>query len=143
MIAFPESHRDLLDAQVGTLATIRADGYPHATQVWFLYADGELKLSLNASRRKARHLLERPQCSLVIPDPANADRYVEIRGRARVEPDDGYAFATRLAAKYGDVDLRMFDGPDGSRVVVTIEPVNVYAVDVSAMLAQDAPPLRY
>jgi len=90
-----------------------------------------------------RHLRERPQCSLVIPDPANADRYVEIRGRARVEPDDGYAFATRLAAKYGGIDLRMFDGPDARRVVVTIEPVNVYAVDVSAMLEQDAPPLSY
>ena len=75
------------------------------------------------------------------PDPANADRYVEIRGRARVEPDDDYAFAKRLAAKYGGVDPRSFDGPGGRRVVVTLEPVNVYAVDVSAMLAQDAPAL--
>ncbi|MGH2856569.1 MAG: PPOX class F420-dependent oxidoreductase, partial [Solirubrobacteraceae bacterium] len=58
---------------------------------------------------------------------ANPYRYLEVRGRARVEPDDDYAFARRLGAKY-DADLSVHDGAGESRVAVTIEPANVYAV---------------
>jgi hypothetical protein len=57
-------------------------------------------------------------------------RYLEVRGNARVEPDDDYAFAGKLGAKYGGADLREHDQPGESRVVVTIEPANVYAVDM-------------
>ncbi len=47
-------------------------------------------------------------------------------------PMTEYAFADRLAAKYGGADLRAMDGPDGRRVVVTVDPVRVNAVDLSA-----------
>jgi hypothetical protein len=40
--------------------------------------------------------------------------------------------ADRLGAKYGGVDLRAMDGPDGRRVVVTVKPVRINAVDLSA-----------
>lgn len=127
MTTFPESHRDLLGAEFATLATVGADGIPQLTEIWFLHADGELRLSLNTSRLKTRNLRRRPECSLLILDIANPYRYLEVRGRARVEPDDDYAFARRLGTKY-DADLSVHDGPGESRVVVTIEPANVYAV---------------
>jgi PPOX class probable F420-dependent enzyme len=130
MTDFPTSHRDLLDGQVATLATIGRDGFPQVTEVWFLHEDGELKLSLNTARLKTRILRRRPQCSLLILDMANPYRYLEVRGNARIEPDDDYVFARRLGAKY-DADLKVHDQPGESRVVVTIEPVNVYAVDMS------------
>ena len=63
-------------------------------------------------------------------DPAVAQRYLEVRGTAVVEPDDDYAFARRVGAKYGGADLSEHDGPGVSRVIVTIVPSNVYAVDV-------------
>jgi PPOX class probable F420-dependent enzyme len=130
MINFPDSHRDLLDGQVATLATIGGNGLPQLTEVWFLHEDGELKLSLNDSRLKTRNLQKRPQCSLLLLDLQNPYRYLEVRGSAKVEPDDHYAFAGKLGAKY-DADLRVHDNPGDSRVVVTIEPANVYAVDMS------------
>ena len=83
MTTFPDSHRDLLDGQVASLATIRADGFPHVTEVWFLYEDGDLRLSLNDSRLKSRHLQARPQCALLLLDLANPYRYLEVRARAR------------------------------------------------------------
>jgi PPOX class probable F420-dependent enzyme len=128
---FPDSHRDLLDAQFATLATLGEDGGPELTEVWFLFEDGEVKISLNESRRKTKNLAARPRCSLFILDLANPFRYLDIRGTARIEPDDDYAFADRVGAKY-DADLREHDGPNDRRVVVTIEPTNVYAVDMSA-----------
>ena len=129
---FPDSHRDLLDAKFATLATIGKDGGPQLTEVWFLFEDGKVKLSLNDARLKTKNLVARPQCSLFILDLQNPFRYVDVRGRARVEPDDDYAFAERVGAKYGGVDLREHDGPGEKRVVVTIEPTNVFAVDMSA-----------
>jgi PPOX class probable F420-dependent enzyme len=129
MTDFPESHRYLLDAQVATLATVGARGLPQLTEVWFLHDEGELKLSLNTARLKTRNLLQRPQCSLLILDLENPYRYLEVRGNARIEPDDDYAFARQVGAKY-DADLSVHDGPGESRVVVTIEPANVYAVDM-------------
>jgi PPOX class probable F420-dependent enzyme len=131
MTNFPDSHRDLLDAQVATLATIGGNGFPQLTEIWFLHDDGELKTSLNSSRLKTRNLQKRPQCSLFLLDLQNPYRYLEVRGNAKIEPDDDYAFARKLSAKYGGADLSEHDNPGESRLVVTIEPANVYAVDMS------------
>jgi PPOX class probable F420-dependent enzyme len=131
MTAFPDSHRDLLDGQFATLSTLGRDGAPRLTEVWFLHDDGELKLSLNTARQKTKDLRRRPNCSLFLLDLANPYRYVDVRGRARLEPDDDRAFAGRVGEKYG-TDLSAHDRPGESRVVVTIEPVQVYAVDMGA-----------
>jgi PPOX class probable F420-dependent enzyme len=131
MTSFPESHQDLLDAEFASLATIGADGFPQLTEIWFLFDDGDLKLSLNTSRLKTRNLRKRPQCSLMVLDVRNPYRYLEVRAHARIEPDDDYAFARKLGAKY-NADLKVHDQPGDGRVVVTLEPANVYAVDMSA-----------
>jgi hypothetical protein len=55
---------------------------------------------------------------------------MEVRGNATIEPDDDYAFARKLGEKY-DADLSEYDRPGETRVVVTIEPVNVRAVDMT------------
>ena len=127
MTTFPESHRDLLDGQVASLATIDRDGFPQLTEVWFLLDGGELKLSLNTARSKTTNLNERPQCSLLLLDLENPYRYLEVRGRCRIEPDDDYEFARKVGAKYG-ADLKVHDRPGESRVVVTIEPVKIHPV---------------
>lgn len=130
MTDFPDSHRDLLDAQFASLATVNSDGFPQVTEVWFLYEDGALKTSLNSSRVKTRNLMKRPQCSLFLLDLQNPYRYLEVRGNARIEPDDDYTFARKVGEKY-DTDLSVHDRQGETRVVVTIEPVNVRAVDMS------------
>ena len=130
MTTFPESHSDLLDAQVATLATIGSDGLPQLTEIWFLHDEGELKTSLNTSRLKTRNLQRRPECALLILDLANPYRYLSVRGRAEVAPDDDYTFAAKLGAKYS-ADVSDHDGPGESRVVVTIVPAKVYAADMS------------
>lgn len=130
MTTFPESHRDLLDGQVATLATIGGDGFPQMTELWFLHDDGELKLSLNTARLKTRNLMKRPECSLMLLDLENPYRYLVVRGHADIEADDDYAFAEKLGAKYS-ADVKEHDRPEDKRVVVTIEPTSVYPVDMS------------
>jgi PPOX class probable F420-dependent enzyme len=130
MTRFPDSHSDLLDAEVASLATLGGNGFPQVTEVWFIHEDGELKLSLNGSRLKTRNLMKRPQCSLLLLDLQNPYRYLEVRGNAKLEPDDDYAFARKVGAKYGDADLKAHDRPGETRFVVTIEPTNVYPVNM-------------
>ncbi len=138
MTDFPESHRDLLDAPFATLATIDDDGLPQLTELWFLYDEGALRLSLNTSRVKARNLERRPECSLLVLDLQNPFRYLEIRGRARIEPDEDGAFARKVGAKY-DADLAGYDAPGEQRVVVTIEPMKIYAVTAGRAGAHPRP----
>jgi PPOX class probable F420-dependent enzyme len=128
MPEIPESHRDLLDAQVATLATIGPDGRPQLSGVWFLAEDGTVKISLNTSRQKTRNLERRAAATVFILDLANPYRYLEIRGDAEVTSDDDYSFADKVGAKYGGTDLHSRDQPGESRVVVTIRPVRINAV---------------
>lgn len=127
----PESHRDLLEAPVAVLATIGDDGFPQVTAVWFLYADGELKLSLNETRQKTKNLLSRPECTLLVLDTSNPARYLEIRARAQLILDESHALRDAVGHKYG-VDLSAFDPPGQRRYAVTLEPARVRAIDMSA-----------
>ncbi len=122
MPEIPESHRDLLNADIAVLATLGKNGFPQATAVWFLFDEGAIRLSLNTSRQKVKNLQARPECSLLIVDPSAPDRTLEVRARAAIEPDPNYAFADRVAKKYG-ADLRAMDRPGQSRVAVTLQPV--------------------
>ena len=131
MTDFPASHQYLLDAQVATLGTLGADGYPQLTEVWFLHDDGELKVSLNDSRLKTKNLAARPQCTLLILDLENPYRYLSVKGNARLDPDPDYAFADKVGAKYGGANLREHDQPGEGRVILTIEPVRVWPVDMT------------
>jgi len=126
MTTIPPSHQDLLQAEVAILATLGPDGYPQVTAVWFLLDDdGTISLSLNTSRQKVKNLQDNPECTFFILDTANPYRTLEIRARAVITPDADYAFAQKLGAKYGGVDLRDNDRPGETRVVVSLQPVKV------------------
>jgi PPOX class probable F420-dependent enzyme len=131
MPAIPASHRDLLDGQFATLATVGPDGRPQLSEVWFLAEDDVIGLSLNTTRQKTKNLLANPAANLFLLDLASPYRYLEIRGDAEISADDDYSFADRLGAKY-DANLRDRDLPGQSRVKVIIRPVRVNAVDMRA-----------
>jgi PPOX class probable F420-dependent enzyme len=130
MPTIPDSHADLTNLPVATIATVGPDGRPQVSAVWFLFEDGQLKVSLNTTRQKTRNLEQNPAVTLFLLDPGGM-RYLEVRGDAVIQPDDDYEFADRVGAKYGGADLRQMDGPGEHRVVVTIDPVRVNAVDMS------------
>ena len=129
MPEIPASHRDLLNSQFATLATVGPDGRPQLSEVWFLAENDTIAVSLNTSRQKTRNLRANPAVNLFLLDLAVPYRYLELRGDAEVVPDDGYSFADKVGAKY-DADLRVHDQPGHSRIKVTIRPVRVNAVDM-------------
>lgn len=120
----PESHRDLLDTNFLTLATVGRDGRPQLSEVWFLFEDGQLRISLNSSREKTRNLERNRAVSALILDLTNPNRYIEFRGDAELTPDTDYAFASRVGARY-HTNLRKMDRPGESRVIVTLRPEKI------------------
>ncbi len=129
--SIPDSHRDLLEAATAVLATNGPDGRPQLSAVWFLAEHDTIRVSLHTSRQKVKNMRAHPAVTFFVLDPAAPTRYLEVRGDAEITDDEGYAFADKIGAKYG-ADLRAFDGPAQSRVVITIHPTRVNAIDLLA-----------
>jgi PPOX class probable F420-dependent enzyme len=129
MPEIPASHRDLLDGQFATLATVGPDGRPQLSEVWFLAEGDTVATSLNTSRQKTKNLRANPAVTLFLLDLAMPYRYLEIRGDAEIVPDDDYSFADQLGAKYSS-DLREHDQPGHTRVKVVIRPTRINAVNM-------------
>src|SRR5436190_17974840 len=78
----PDPVRTFLDApRLAVLATIREDGSPHLTVVWYARRGDDLIVNTTAPRSKARNLDRDPRASLLVGD---IERYVRIEGPARV-----------------------------------------------------------
>lgn len=125
----PSSHADLLQAPWATLATVDRHGRPQLSQVAFLATDGVIRVSLNTTRAKTRNLVRNPSVSVLILDPQNPMRYLEVVGDAEMTPDDDLSFAAKAGAKYG-MDFTQHDRPGETRVVVTVRPVRVFAAQL-------------
>ncbi len=84
MKGFPESHRDLLLDETRAfayLATLMPDGSPQLTPLWF-NVDGEnLLINSAMGRAKDRNMRTDPRIAIVISDPKDPYRFVQVRGR--------------------------------------------------------------
>jgi PPOX class probable F420-dependent enzyme len=81
----PASHLDLLDKPIcGVLTTIGPDGWPQSSVVWVDW-DGECaRINTTLERQKGRNLLANPKVSLLLVDPDDTSRYVQVRGDAEL-----------------------------------------------------------
>lgn len=130
--AVPPSHRDLLDAPLtATLTTVDARGRPQSTAVWYTVVDGRLVLSITSDRQKYKNLQANPSCSLLVLDPQNPFRTLEVRAEADATPDPDKVTVRTLAQVYG-VDPEMIINPAEDRHTVTLRPRRVVANPPSA-----------
>ena len=89
MSELPPGYEDLLTRPLfGHLATVRPDGNPAVTPMWFSW-DGELLRFTHTTRRaKLRNIEHNPHVALSVLDPERPYRYLQARGTVeRVEPD--------------------------------------------------------
>jgi PPOX class probable F420-dependent enzyme len=134
-VTIPQSHVDLLERPVhGVLTTMNPDGQPQMSVVWVGY-DGEcLLISTTLERRKGRNMQANPLVNVIVVDPENGARFLEVRGEVVAITEEGaIALADRLAQAYSSGRQQRFYGdvyaPERqfreTRVVVKIAPVKV------------------
>lgn len=80
-VPIPQSHLDLLTRPIhGVLTTLMPDGQPQSSLVWCDY-DGECAcVHTSRERQKGRNMQADPRVTLLVVDPDDTARYIEIRG---------------------------------------------------------------
>ena len=124
----PESHRDLLERPLfAHLATLRPDGTPQSSVMWFAWDGERARFSHTRNRQKYRNLENDPRVSFHVQDPDNPYRTLEVRGRVEsIVPDAETVFYRTLQRRY-DFVTPVFDAD--VRVIITIVPMSFVAVD--------------
>jgi PPOX class probable F420-dependent enzyme len=100
-LAIPVSHRDLLTRPIcGVLTTMGADGQPQSSLVWVDADDECARVNTTLERQKGRNLRARPEVSLLVVDPDNTARFIQIRGDAELVTDGALEHLDELTRKY-------------------------------------------
>jgi PPOX class probable F420-dependent enzyme len=99
----PASHLDLLARPIcGVFTTIGAGGQPQSSVVWVDF-DGDCpRVNTTLERQKGRNLLANRRVSLLLVDPNNTTRYMQVRGDAELVTDDAVEHLDALTRQYTD-----------------------------------------
>lgn len=121
----PETYADLLESTaLAHIATLGPDGEPQSSPVWFGWDGTFLRFAqVSGYQQKVRNLRRDPRVALSIVDPANAYRYLEVRGRVeRIELDPDWSFINAMARKYLGQERYPYGKPEDEWLVVVIRP---------------------
>jgi PPOX class probable F420-dependent enzyme len=132
-VPIPDTHRDLLVEPVhGVLSTITPDGQPQSSLVWVDYDGTYVLINTTLERQKGRNMLANPKVALLVIDPKDGSRWIEVRGKVveiQREGAEGHAdtLTQRYTGKqrfYGDI-YPVEQRQKETRVIVKIEPSKV------------------
>ena len=97
----PADHLDLLTrALCGVFTTMGSDGQPQSSLVWVDF-DGECAtVDTTLERQKGRNLLDDPRVSLLVVDPDDTARFMQIRGDVELVTDGALEHLDALTRRY-------------------------------------------
>lgn len=99
-VVIPEERKDLLERPiVATLVTLMPDHQPQATPVWFNYDGERIWVNTARGRQKDKNMRARPQVTLLVIDPDNPYRWIEVRGHVSEITEEGAVDHISLLAK--------------------------------------------
>ena len=123
------STQDFLDRQTNlVLATVRKDGSPQLSPLWYLWKDGGFVVSTITRTAKWWNLKRDRRCSVCVDEPSTG-RMVLGYGVAELDDEDVWDRTWELVAKYRDPDDvqghmdRIFTAQH--RVLITVRPERI------------------
>jgi PPOX class probable F420-dependent enzyme len=119
----PDDLIDLLEKPYfGDLGTIRPDDTVQVNPMWFEFDGERIRFTHTTKLAKYRNLQHNPSMSLLVVDPADPMRYLEVRGVLdEIVPDPTGAFYVRLGQRYGNPGQQPpADSPDRVILVMRI-----------------------
>lgn len=104
------AEKRLRDEKIAWLTTVRRDGQPQSSPVWFLWRDGEVIVYSRPTTQKLRNLQANPKVAVHLRDIDDGSDIVSLEGEAVV--DERYPQAAAIPGyveKYRSMiaDLRM------------------------------------
>jgi PPOX class probable F420-dependent enzyme len=97
----PATHLDLLTRPIcGVLTTMGRDGHPQCSLVWVDVDGGCPRFNTTLERQKGRNLRANPKVSLLVVDPDNTARFIQIRGDVELSTDHALEHLDTLTRKY-------------------------------------------
>ncbi|MFN8595934.1 MAG: PPOX class F420-dependent oxidoreductase [Anaerolineae bacterium] len=128
-VTIPERLLDLLAREkkaFASLALTLADGSPQVTPIWFDWDGTHIILNTARGRVKDRVMHKGGKVALLIVDPTDPYRYLQIRGQVEVETEEGgYDTICDLRVKYRG-DRNYPKNPGEVRVTYKVRPDSVY-----------------
>jgi PPOX class probable F420-dependent enzyme len=99
----------LAGTKTGKVATVRRDGRPHVTPVWFVLDGDEVVFTTWHESVKARTLRADARVAIAVDDQRPPFTYVILEGTARISEDSAElrTWATRIATRYMGADRGM------------------------------------
>lgn len=135
MVTIPESHLDLLLQPIdGVLTTLMPDGQPQMSIVWVDYDGQYVLINTTLERQKGKNMVANPKVNVLVIDPQNDARYLEVRGEvAEITQEGAIAHADKQTQAYSNGAQRLFYGdiyPEKqqqkeTRVIVRISPKKI------------------
>lgn len=100
-ISIPEDHMDLITKPIhAVLTTLMSDGHPQSSLVWCDF-DGEcVCVNTSRERQKGKNMMVNPKVSLLIVDPENTGRFLQIRGDAELVEEGALEHLDEITRKY-------------------------------------------
>jgi PPOX class probable F420-dependent enzyme len=124
--ALPDIAKKLLDTGSHvTVATLMPDGSPQTSVLWATYDGDDLLLSTIIGRAKERNWRRDPRTSVLIHDPNDPDRYVEVRGTVSMTTEGGPELINQLSLTYYGEPYTGDEGTDHVRIVARLTPSRV------------------
>ena len=80
--------------KIAWLTTVRRDGQPQSSPVWFLWRDGEVVVYSKPTTQKVRNIQANPKVALHLRDVDEGSDIVSIEGAAEI--DDAYPAAAAI-----------------------------------------------
>jgi PPOX class probable F420-dependent enzyme len=123
----PPSHSDLLERPiVAALATTLPNGTPQVTAIWFNISDGQIHINSAAGRLKDRAIRANPYVALMVLDPQDPYRYIQVRGPVvLITEEGGDEHINALSHRYAGKDYAFVPGQVRVRYVIRPEHVDV------------------
>ena len=77
----------LAEEKIGWLTTVRPNGQPQTSPVWFLYRDGEFLVYSKAGTARTANIAANPRVSLNLDGNGLGGDIVVVEGEARIDRD--------------------------------------------------------
>jgi PPOX class probable F420-dependent enzyme len=132
-LTIPDSHKDLFEQPVyAVVTTLQRDGQPQSTVNWMDYDGQNLIFTTVKGRQKEKNLAANPKVTVILIDPQDPYRWIEVRGVVEEATTEGasdhiekMSWKYKNQKYYGGYNKRYATPDQEQRILYKIKPTKI------------------